>query len=69
MTFLVMQVTLLITYKYQGRNHARGSVSIGIRTEVSIEVGWKMSVDGRVSSVDGGKRVSVDDIGVEVNGG
>ncbi|KAG5384326.1 hypothetical protein IGI04_035796 [Brassica rapa subsp. trilocularis] len=25
---------------------SRGSVSIDVRTEVSIDIGWKMSVDG-----------------------
>ncbi|KAF2619193.1 hypothetical protein F2Q68_00039200 [Brassica cretica] len=49
---------------------SRGSVSINARTEVSIDVGWKMSVDERlVSSVDGGERVSVDEASVWVDGG
>ncbi|KAG5375926.1 hypothetical protein IGI04_040522 [Brassica rapa subsp. trilocularis] len=43
---------------------SHGSVSIDVRTEVSIDVGWKISVDGRVVSVDGGERVSVDETGV-----
>ncbi|KAF3486062.1 hypothetical protein F2Q69_00053995 [Brassica cretica] len=43
---------------------SRGSVSIDFRIEVSIDIGWKMLVDGRVSSVEGGKRVSVDETGV-----
>ena len=47
----------------------RGSVSIDVRDEVSIEVGWKISVDGRVDSVDSGERVSVDEIGVWVDVG
>ena len=54
----------------------RGSISIDIRTEISIDVGWKISVDGRVASVDekvasvdGGERVSIDRIGVWVDGG
>ena len=46
-----------------------GSVSIDVRIEVSIDVGWKISVDGRVASVDGSERVSVDRIGVWVDGG
>ncbi|KAF3575325.1 hypothetical protein F2Q69_00059427 [Brassica cretica] len=48
---------------------SRGSESINVRTGVSIDVGWKMSVDGRVSSVDGGERVSVDETGVWVDSG
>ncbi|KAF3509451.1 hypothetical protein F2Q69_00006603 [Brassica cretica] len=48
---------------------SRGSVLIDIRTQVSIDVGWKISVDGRVASVDGGERVPVDETGVWVNGG
>ncbi|CAG7864193.1 unnamed protein product [Brassica rapa] len=50
---------------------SRGSVSIDVRTEISIDVGWKISIDGRVASVDkrvalvdGGERVSIDRIGV-----
>ncbi|KAF2619716.1 hypothetical protein F2Q68_00039257 [Brassica cretica] len=46
---------------------SRSSISIDVQTEVSIDVGWKMSVDGRVSSVDGGKRVSVDETDVWVD--
>ena len=45
---------------------SRGSVSIDVRDEVSIDVGWKISVDGRVASVGGGQRVSDDEIGVGV---
>ena len=41
---------------------SRGSVSIDVPTEVSIHVGWKISVDG-------GVRVSLDETGVWVNGG
>ncbi|KAF2563017.1 hypothetical protein F2Q70_00017603 [Brassica cretica] len=48
---------------------SRGSVSIDVWAEVSIEVGWKMLVDRRVSSVDGGKRVSVDETGFWVDRG
>ncbi|KAF3566156.1 hypothetical protein DY000_02016196 [Brassica cretica] len=48
---------------------SRGSVLIDVRPEVSIDIGWKVSVDGRVYLVDGGKRVSVDEIGVGVDGG
>ncbi|KAF3606441.1 hypothetical protein DY000_02048886 [Brassica cretica] len=48
---------------------SRGSVSIDVRTEVSIDVGWKILVDGRVSSVDGGEQVSVDETGVWVVSG
>ncbi|KAF3500551.1 hypothetical protein F2Q69_00042901 [Brassica cretica] len=33
---------------------SRGSVSINVQDEVLIDVGWKISVDGRVASVDGG---------------
>ncbi|KAF2617313.1 hypothetical protein F2Q68_00039297 [Brassica cretica] len=47
----------------------RGLSSIDVRDEVSIDVGWKISVDGRVASVGGGERVSDDEIGVWVNGG
>ncbi|KAF3489065.1 hypothetical protein F2Q69_00053031 [Brassica cretica] len=39
-----------------------GSVSIDVRTGVSIHVRWKMSVDGRVSSIDGVERVSSDEL-------
>ncbi|KAF3582301.1 hypothetical protein DY000_02031159 [Brassica cretica] len=46
-----------------------GSVSIDVRTGVSIDVGGKISVNERVSSVDGGERVSVDETGVWVDGG
>ncbi|KAF2568611.1 hypothetical protein F2Q70_00027774 [Brassica cretica] len=45
-----------------------GSVSIDVRDEVSIDAGWKISVDGRVALVDGGERVSVDEICVWVVG-
>ncbi|KAF2602023.1 hypothetical protein F2Q70_00025830 [Brassica cretica] len=45
------------------------TISIDVRDEVLIDVGWKISVDGRVVSVDGGERVSVDEIGVWVDGG
>ena len=48
---------------------SRGSVSIDVRTEVSIDFSGKISVDGRVSSVDGGRRLSVDNTGVWVDGG
>ena len=48
---------------------SHGSVSMDVRTGVSIDVGWKISVDGRVSSVDSGERVSVDGTGVLVDGG
>ena len=49
---------------------SRGLVSIDVRTEVSIDVGWKISVDGRVASVDSGERVSVDyETGVWVESG
>ncbi|KAF3549996.1 hypothetical protein DY000_02007327 [Brassica cretica] len=48
---------------------SRGSVSIDVWTEVSIDVGWKISVDRRVASVDGGERVLVDETGVWVDGG
>ena len=40
-----------------------------MRPEVSIDIGWKISVDGRVSSVDGGERVSVDETSVWVDDG
>ncbi|KAF2606364.1 hypothetical protein F2Q68_00044069 [Brassica cretica] len=46
-----------------------GLVSIDVRAEISIDVEWKISVDGRVASVDGGERVSVNIIGVWVDGG
>ena len=46
-----------------------GSVSIDVRDELSIDLGWKISVVGRVASVDGGERVSVDGIGIWVDGG
>ncbi|KAF2578065.1 hypothetical protein F2Q68_00004819 [Brassica cretica] len=48
---------------------SRCSVSIDFWTEVSIDIGWKISVDGRVSSGDGGERVSVDETGVWVDCG
>ncbi|KAF2616468.1 hypothetical protein F2Q68_00039139 [Brassica cretica] len=48
---------------------SRGSVSIDVQTEVSINIRWKVSVDGGVTSVHGGKRVSVDEIVVGVDGG
>ncbi|KAF2589389.1 hypothetical protein F2Q70_00039109 [Brassica cretica] len=48
---------------------SRVSVSIDVWTEVSIDVGWKISVDGKVPSVDGGERVSLDETGVWVDGG
>ncbi|KAF3604462.1 hypothetical protein F2Q69_00035710 [Brassica cretica] len=48
---------------------SRGSVLIDVRTEVSINVGWKISVDGRVSLVDGGERVSIDETGIRVDSG
>ncbi|KAF2574519.1 hypothetical protein F2Q70_00004202 [Brassica cretica] len=49
---------------------SRSSVSIDVQTGVLIDVGWKMSVDGRrVSSVDVGERVSVDQTGVRVDSG
>ena len=49
---------------------SRGSVSIDVWTEVSIDVGWNMLVDRRwVSSVDGGEWVSVDETRVWVDGG
>ena len=48
---------------------SRGSVSIDVRTEVLIDVRWTISVYGRVSSVDGGERVSVNKTGVWVDGG
>ncbi|KAF3578168.1 hypothetical protein DY000_02030821 [Brassica cretica] len=51
----------------QGRSSL--DVSIDVRDEVLIDVGWKISVDGRVVSVDGGERVSVNEIGVWVDGG
>ncbi|WZZ60406.1 hypothetical protein YC2023_060513 [Brassica napus] len=38
-----------------------GSVLINVRCEVSIDVGWEVSVDGRVVSVDGGRLVSVNE--------
>ena len=41
---------------------SRGSVSIDVRTGVSIHVEWKMSVDGRVSSIDSVERVSSDEL-------
>ncbi|KAF2620665.1 hypothetical protein F2Q68_00039300 [Brassica cretica] len=48
---------------------SRSSVSIYIRTEESIDVGWTISIDGRVPLVNGGERVSVDETGVWVGGG
>ncbi|KAF2585970.1 hypothetical protein F2Q70_00035649 [Brassica cretica] len=48
---------------------SRVSVSIDVRTEVSIDAGWKISVDERVSSVNGGERVSVNETGVWVDSG
>ncbi|KAF3587228.1 hypothetical protein F2Q69_00029989 [Brassica cretica] len=48
---------------------SRGSVLIDVRDEVSIDVGCKKSVDGRVASVDGGERVSVDRSSIWVDGG
>ena len=48
---------------------SRGLVSIDVRTEVSIDVGWMISVDGRVSLVASGERVSVDETSVWVDGG
>ena len=48
---------------------SRGSVSIDVWTEVSIDVAWKISVDGKVASVGGSERVSIDETGVWVDGG
>ncbi|KAF2600089.1 hypothetical protein F2Q68_00010311 [Brassica cretica] len=48
---------------------SHGSVSIDVRTEELIDVGWKISIDGRVSSVSGGERVSVDETSVWVDDG
>ena len=48
---------------------SRGSVSIDVQTEVSIDFRGKISVDRRVSSVDGGRRLSIDKTGVWVDGG
>ncbi|KAF2574365.1 hypothetical protein F2Q70_00002994 [Brassica cretica] len=48
---------------------SRSSISINVLEEVSINVGWKISVDGRVALVNGGEQVSVDKIGVWVDGG
>ncbi|KAF3587231.1 hypothetical protein F2Q69_00029982 [Brassica cretica] len=48
---------------------SRGSVLIDVRTEVSIDVRWKILVDRRVASVDGGERVSVEENCVWVDGG
>ncbi|KAF3586257.1 hypothetical protein F2Q69_00029400 [Brassica cretica] len=48
---------------------SRGSVPTDVWDEVSIDVGWKISVDGRVAWVDGGEEVSVDEIGVWIDGG
>ncbi|KAF2559258.1 hypothetical protein F2Q68_00015118 [Brassica cretica] len=51
---------------------SRSSVLINVRCEVSIDVGWEVSVDGRVVSVDGGSGVSkviarLIDLGFETN--
>ncbi|KAF3586910.1 hypothetical protein F2Q69_00029122 [Brassica cretica] len=48
---------------------SRGSVSIDVWDELSIDFGWKVSVDGRVASVDGGEQVSVNEISIWVDGG
>ncbi|KAF3512445.1 hypothetical protein F2Q69_00005885 [Brassica cretica] len=40
---------------------SRGSVSIDVRCGMSIDVGWVRAGDRRVVSVEGGKRVSVDE--------
>ncbi|KAG5388728.1 hypothetical protein IGI04_030269 [Brassica rapa subsp. trilocularis] len=39
----------------------RDSVSIYVRSGMSIDVGWVWAVDRRVVFVDGGRRVSVDE--------
>ncbi|KAF3574032.1 hypothetical protein F2Q69_00058780 [Brassica cretica] len=42
-----------------------GSVSIDVRDELSIDLGWKISVDGRVASVDGDLRPQLSLVGLE----
>ena len=48
---------------------SRGLVLIDVWDELSIDFGWKVSVDERVASVDGGEQVLVDEISIWVDGG